>query len=187
MEGGDKKSLPMKLYIIICHNAMKCSRSACLFVTQLPATFPRPSAGAFLTCCRREHVCGVPQPHEIELIEPPVLLVRSLHRVSPPLVHNLVSWVAVWKPHREWVKWVKERERGDKSWRQRIWERLMQQCSFYCMHDLDLICINLYSKFSLAMCWWTADQLSNYCLLGICCSAPMVNKYPLSHVIQCVI
>lgn len=117
-----------------------------LFVTKVPAflAFPRPFVAAFLTCCRCEHICGVSEPHEIKLVKPPVFLVWSFHWVSLPLVHNLVPWVAVWKPHRERVRCVKERGKAgekdwDKSWRQRIQERLMQQCSFYCMHDLYLI------------------------------------------------
>lgn len=56
----------------------------------------------------------------------------------------------------------KESEDGDKSWRHGMQERLMQQCSFYGMHDLYLIYTNLYREFSLAI-QWTADQLSNYC------------------------
>lgn len=55
------------------------------------------SAGACPTCCGRQHIRGVPQSHEIKLVEPPVLLVRRGHRVLAPLVDNLVSRVTVWK------------------------------------------------------------------------------------------
>lgn len=47
------------------------------------------------TCRRCQHVRGIPQSHEVKLVEPPVLLVGGGHRVLPPLVHNLVAWVAV--------------------------------------------------------------------------------------------
>lgn len=64
------------------------------------ATKARPadlSAAAFPTSCRRQHIGGVPQPHEIKLVKPPVLLVGRGHRVLAPLVDDLVSRVTVWK------------------------------------------------------------------------------------------
>ena len=47
------------------------------------------------TCCRLYDVCGVSQAHEIKLVETPGLLVRRLHRVLPPLVNHLISWVSI--------------------------------------------------------------------------------------------
>lgn len=52
---------------------------------------------AFPTCCRRQHIRGVPQSHEIKLVKPPVLLVGRGHRVLAPLVDDLVSRVTIWK------------------------------------------------------------------------------------------
>lgn len=77
-------------------------RSAKLYIIIIDASawFLWPCVGVFLTRCRRQHVRGVPEPHEIKLVKPPVLLVRSGHWVLPPLVHDLVSRVAIWEPHR---------------------------------------------------------------------------------------
>lgn len=47
------------------------------------------------TCCRLYDVCSVSQAHEIKLVETPGLLVSRLHRVLPPLVNHLISWVSI--------------------------------------------------------------------------------------------
>lgn len=48
-----------------------------------------------LTCCSLYYVCSISQAHEIKLVEAPGLLVRRLHRVLPPLVNHLISWVSI--------------------------------------------------------------------------------------------
>lgn len=56
-------------------------------------------AGTALTCSGLYYVRGVPQAHEVELVESPGLLVRRFHRVPPPLVDHFVSRVSVCKLH----------------------------------------------------------------------------------------
>lgn len=47
------------------------------------------------TWCRLNYVCRISQAHEIKLVEAPGLLVSCLHRVLPPLVNHLISWVPI--------------------------------------------------------------------------------------------
>lgn len=58
------------------------------------------AGGLTPTCRSGQQVRCVPKPHEVKLVKPPVLLVRGGHWVVTPLVHNLVSWVAVWEKTR---------------------------------------------------------------------------------------
>lgn len=48
-----------------------------------------------LTCCSLYYVWSVSQAHEVKLVETPGLLVSRLHRVLPPLVNHLISWVSI--------------------------------------------------------------------------------------------
>lgn len=47
------------------------------------------------TCCSLYYVRSVSQAHKIKLVETPGLLVSRLHRVLPPLVNHLISWVSI--------------------------------------------------------------------------------------------
>lgn len=136
LQAGWKKR-SAKLYIIVI-SATKRNQSA---------WFLWPCVGVSLTRCRRQHIRGVPEPHEIKLVKPPVFLVRSGHWVLPPLVHNLVSRVAVWEPHRGLGCGRKREERQGK----------VEDCTK--VFIVWMIYTNLYSKFS-STTQRPADQLT---------------------------
>lgn len=102
------------------------------------STFPWTFLSTLLTSRSREDIRSVSEPHEVKLVKPPVFLIRCLHWVSLPFVHNLISWVAVWKPHGEFG--VNERIWKGEKGRNKSWNKeYRKDC---CNNAVFILCLN---------------------------------------------